>query len=65
MKEIQEFREGLPIFEYKAKIIQSAKDHDFSIVTGDTGSGKSTQLPQYMMDSDVIRESIINSQKNV
>jgi len=35
------------------------------IVTGDTGSGKSSQLPQYMMDSEVIRETIIASQQNV
>lgn len=34
-------------------------------MTGDTGSGKSTQLPQYMMDSEVIRESIISAQNNV
>ena len=34
-------------------------------MTGDTGSGKSTQLPQYMMDSEAIRETIINNQKLV
>lgn len=28
------------------------------VITGDTGSGKSTQLPQYIYDSDKIAETI-------
>ena len=28
------------------------------IITGDTGSGKSTQLPQYMADSEILKKSI-------
>lgn len=64
-KDFQQFREALPIFEYKDTIINSVKENNFSIVTGDTGSGKSTQLPQYMMDSEVIRDEIIACQKNV
>jgi ATP-dependent RNA helicase DHX8/PRP22 len=39
--------------------------NDFVIVTGDTGSGKSTQLPQYMMDSEKVKESIIAAQDEV
>ena len=40
-------------------------DNDFCIVTGDTGSGKSTQLPQYMMDSEIIRNNIREKQELV
>jgi HrpA-like RNA helicase len=50
-QDIQEFRKALPIYEYREKIEKTVKDNHFCIVTGDTGSGKSTQLPQYMMDS--------------
>ena len=49
------FRKGLPIYEYYDTIVNAVKNNDYLIVTGDTGSGKSTQLPQYMMDSDVVR----------
>lgn len=63
--DIQAFRKGLPIHDYKSKIETTVKDNDFCIVTGDTGSGKSTQLPQYMMDSEVIKQSIISNQQNV
>lgn len=63
--DMQHFRRGLPIFEYKEKIEKTVKESDFCIVTGDTGSGKSTQLPQYMIDSEVIRQQIIENQPNV
>ena len=59
------FRKALPIYQYQEKIVNAVRDNDYLIVTGDTGSGKSTQLPQYMMDSEVVRDSIINSQNNV
>lgn len=62
---MQQFRKALPIFEYREKIEKTVKESDFCIVTGDTGSGKSTQLPQYMMDSEVIRQQIIDNQPNV
>lgn len=57
--DIQTFRKGLPIYEYRDRIEKAVKENDFCIVTGDTGSGKSTQLPQYMMDSEAVRQAII------
>lgn len=62
---MQAFREGLPIFQYKQKIENSLVDNSFLIVTGDTGSGKSTQLPQYMLDSLTIKQNIIQAQAEV
>jgi HrpA-like RNA helicase len=60
-----DFRKALPIYEYTDRIVTGVRDSNYLIVTGDTGSGKSTQLPQYMMDSEVIREAIRSSQSNV
>lgn len=64
-KDFQEFRKKLPIYEYQESIVNAVKNSNYLIVTGDTGSGKSTQLPQYMMDSEVVRESIISCQERV
>ena len=50
-KDIEEFRLNLPITSYKEEIERLLDDQTFIIVTGETGSGKSTQLPQYVMDS--------------
>jgi len=38
----------LPIYQHKDKLIQAVKENAFLIVTGETGSGKTTQLPQYL-----------------
>ncbi|KAG8451659.1 hypothetical protein GDO86_003741 [Hymenochirus boettgeri] len=38
----------LPIYKCKKELVQAAKENQFLIVTGDTGSGKTTQLPQYL-----------------
>lgn len=40
--------EHLPIYQHKAKLIQAVKDSTFLVVTGETGSGKTTQLPKYL-----------------
>ncbi|KAE8585553.1 hypothetical protein XENTR_v10021352 [Xenopus tropicalis] len=42
-------RSSLPIFQYKEKIISMVHKHQVVVVAGDTGCGKSTQVPQYML----------------
>lgn len=39
---------NLPIHQYKVQIIQAVQESDFLVVTGETGSGKTTQLPQFL-----------------
>ena len=47
----QEFSEKqLPIFSKRFEIMNALKDHNAMIVVAHTGSGKSTQVPQYLAD---------------
>ena len=48
---LEEFRRSLPIYQYREDIVNIIKDNLFCIITGDTGSGKTTQLPQYVIES--------------
>ncbi|KAJ8311998.1 hypothetical protein KUTeg_009371 [Tegillarca granosa] len=41
-------REALPIYARKSDIQQTIKENKVSVILGETGSGKSTQLPQYV-----------------
>ncbi|KAL2095759.1 hypothetical protein ACEWY4_007907 [Coilia grayii] len=38
----------LPIYQFKKELVKAVKDNIFLVVTGETGSGKTTQLPQYL-----------------
>lgn len=38
---------SLPIYNYMNKITEAIKNHAVTIITAETGSGKSTQVPQY------------------
>ncbi|KAJ7093068.1 pre-mRNA splicing factor [Mycena epipterygia] len=48
---IQNQRERLPIFKHRDKLLYAVEKHGVIIVVGQTGCGKTTQLPQYLMES--------------
>uniref|UniRef100_A0A1Y1LTH7 RNA helicase n=2 Tax=Photinus pyralis TaxID=7054 RepID=A0A1Y1LTH7_PHOPY len=45
---IQEQRRKLPIFEKRNKLLELIRRHNTLIILGETGSGKTTQIPQYI-----------------
>jgi ATP-dependent helicase HrpA len=44
------YPEGLPVSERKDEILATIRDHQVVIVAGETGSGKSTQLPKICLE---------------
>jgi HrpA-like RNA helicase len=52
---IKRDRESLPIWQYKDKIIEAVNQNQVVIVAGDTGCGKSTQVPQYLVEAGFSR----------
>ncbi|XP_068440889.1 probable ATP-dependent RNA helicase DHX40 isoform X2 [Clinocottus analis] len=38
----------LPIYRHKHELVLAVRDSSFLVVTGETGSGKTTQLPKYL-----------------
>ena len=58
LKEVEEkvagidaVRKSLPVFGYRDEIIQAVHDHQVLIIVGATGSGKTTQIPQYLYEA--------------
>ncbi|XP_074496358.1 putative ATP-dependent RNA helicase DHX34 [Sebastes fasciatus] len=41
----------LPIFQYRDRIVELVQRHPVVVVAGDTGCGKSTQVPQYLLSA--------------
>lgn len=44
------FIEDLPVFAYKSVILEAVDNNQVTIITAETGAGKSTQVPQYLAD---------------
>lgn len=56
---IREQRESLPIFKLRSTIIEAVRDNQILIVVGDTGSGKTTQITQYLAEEGFSERGII------
>lgn len=41
-------RKKLPVYPYREEFLAAVKDHQCMILVGETGSGKTTQIPQYL-----------------
>ncbi|KAI1623202.1 adenosinetriphosphatase [Exophiala viscosa] len=50
-QEIQETRSALPILQREQEIMEAVHNNDVVIVKSDTGSGKTTQLPQFLFEA--------------
>ena len=50
LRKLRSSQANLPIADYKAEILKAVADNQVVIVAGDTGCGKSTQVPQYLLD---------------
>lgn len=44
-------QKNLPIFQYRDRIVNLVRRHPVVVVAGDTGCGKSTQVPQYLLSA--------------
>ncbi|KAF4163698.1 hypothetical protein CNMCM6936_000485 [Aspergillus lentulus] len=49
-KALYETRKNLPIFPHGDEIRQKLRANDVMLLVGETGSGKSTQIPQFLVD---------------
>uniref|UniRef100_A0A8C6THR9 RNA helicase n=1 Tax=Neogobius melanostomus TaxID=47308 RepID=A0A8C6THR9_9GOBI len=47
---IQEVRRSLPIFPFREDLLRAITQHQILVIEGETGSGKTTQIPQYLME---------------
>ena len=56
---IKQQRESLPVFKFRKQLLDAVKENQLMIVVGDTGSGKTTQLTQYLAEGGFANDGII------
>ncbi|EGG20899.1 DEAD/DEAH box helicase [Cavenderia fasciculata] len=48
---IAETRKSLPVFPYREDLLAAVEEYQILIIVGETGSGKTTQIPQYLHEA--------------
>ncbi|KAG6687002.1 hypothetical protein I3842_11G049200 [Carya illinoinensis] len=51
LEKLQEDRKTLPVYPYREQLLQAVHDHQVLVIVGETGSGKTTQIPQYLHEA--------------
>ncbi|XP_058070321.1 pre-mRNA-splicing factor ATP-dependent RNA helicase DEAH1-like isoform X2 [Magnolia sinica] len=51
LQKLQDDRKTLPIYPYRDELLQAINDHQVLVIVGETGSGKTTQIPQYLHEA--------------
>ena len=49
----------LPIMEWRERIVAAVQEHQVLVIIGETGSGKSTQIPKFCMEAGRGRSGMI------
>lgn len=55
LQSIREQRESLPVFHYRDVIIETIAGNPVTLIKGETGCGKSTQICQYLLEDFVLK----------
>lgn len=48
---IEGTRKSLPIYQFRDELLAAVAEHQVLIIVGETGSGKTTQIPQYLHEA--------------
>ncbi|KAF8649001.1 hypothetical protein AX16_006115 [Volvariella volvacea WC 439] len=56
---LQEQRRQLPIASGREALIEEIRKNDVTVIIGETGSGKTTQMPQYILESGLAGNGMI------
>ena len=55
-KSIEDTRKSLPMYEYREGLLDAISKYQVLVIVGETGSGKTTQLPQYLYEAGYAKD---------
>ncbi|KAL7105566.1 hypothetical protein ACP275_07G052400 [Erythranthe tilingii] len=51
LEKLESERKTLPIYPYRDELLKAINEHQVLVIVGETGSGKTTQIPQYLHEA--------------
>ncbi len=55
---IEDTRKGLPIYSFREQLLDAISKYQVLIIVGETGSGKTTQIPQYLHEAGYTKDGL-------
>ena len=55
---MEETRRSLPIYQFREQLLEAVENHQVLIIEGETGSGKTTQIPQYLFEAGYCKQAV-------
>ncbi|KAM0007752.1 putative RNA helicase [Helianthus debilis subsp. tardiflorus] len=52
-------RKTLPVYSYRESLLKAVEEHQVLVIVGETGSGKTTQIPQYLHEAGYTKRGMI------
>lgn len=56
---IDETRKSLPVYQYREELLDALTKFQTLVVVGETGSGKSTQIPQFLFEAGYTKDGAV------
>ncbi|KAG0487748.1 hypothetical protein HPP92_009843 [Vanilla planifolia] len=56
LEKLQDERKSLPVYPYREELLKAVNDHQILVIVGETGSGKTTQIPQYLLEAGYTKD---------
>jgi len=56
---IEQDRKGLPVYKCRQRILKEVETNDTLLIMGETGSGKTTQIPQFLLQAGYASNGLI------
>ncbi|XP_078039431.1 putative ATP-dependent RNA helicase DHX57 [Augochlora pura] len=64
-KKMKEIRRKLPAWSKMDNILETIHEHQVTIISGETGCGKSTQVPQFLLDDWILNRPTLKEHVNI
>ena len=58
VSKIEATRKSLPIYAYREELLKAIENYQVLVIVGETGSGKTTQIPQYLYEAGYAKDGL-------